>query len=131
VGLATWAVVALVAALPWIGLIVHDQAMEAAPRSIRFADVARTRLGPAMACFFGLQSMHAYAVFGWFALLWRENGYSAGQAGALVGGVAAMSIPLSLWAPAAVARRANPRRLLLAIMLCYPAGYLGLIVAPH
>jgi MFS transporter, CP family, cyanate transporter len=131
VGLATWAVVALVAALPWIGLIVHDQAMEASPRSIGFGDVARTRLGLAMACFFGLQSMHAYAVFGWFALLWRENGYSAGQAGALVGGVAAMSIPLSLWAPAAVARRANPRRILLAIMLCYPVGYVGLMLAPH
>ena len=38
---------------------------------------------------FGLQSMHAYAVFGWFSLLWRENGYSPGQAGALVGLVAA------------------------------------------
>ena len=49
VGLATWAVVALVAALPWLGLIAHDQAMEAAPRSIRFGDVARTRLGLAMA----------------------------------------------------------------------------------
>jgi CP family cyanate transporter-like MFS transporter len=42
-----------------------------------------------------------------------------------------MSIPLSLWAPAAVARRANPRRILLAIMLCYPVGYVGLMIAPH
>jgi CP family cyanate transporter-like MFS transporter len=131
VGLATWAVVALVAALPWIGLIVHDQAMETAPRSIRFTHVARTRLGLAMAGFFGLQSMHAYAVFGWFSLLWRENGYTAEQAGALVGMVAAMSIPLSLWIPRAVAGRADPRRLLLAIMLLYPAGYIGLMIAPH
>ena len=131
VGLGTWAVVALVAALPWIGLIVHDEAMETAPRSIRFGDVARTRIGWAMAGFFGLQSMHAYAVFGWFSLLWRENGYSPGHAGALVGVVAAVSIPLSLWVPRAVARRADPRRLVLAIMLCFPAGYLGLMVAPH
>jgi MFS transporter, CP family, cyanate transporter len=131
VGLGTWAVVALVAALPWIGLIVHDEAMETSPRSIRFGDVARTRIGWAMAGFFGLQSMHAYAVFGWFSLLWRENGYSPGHAGALVGLVAAVSIPLSLWVPRAVARRADPRRLVLAIMLCFPAGYLGLMVAPH
>jgi CP family cyanate transporter-like MFS transporter len=131
VGLGTWAVVAVVAALPWIGLIVHDQAMETTPRSIRFGDVARTRIGWAMAGFFGLQSMHAYAVFGWFSLLWRENGYTPGQAGALVGVVAAVSIPLSLWIPRAVARRADPRRLVLAIMLCFPAGYLGLMAAPH
>jgi CP family cyanate transporter-like MFS transporter len=130
-GLGAWAVVALVAALPWVGLVAHDQAMESAPRSIRFGDVARSRLGLAMAAFFGLQSLQAYAVFGWFALLWRENGFTAGEAGALLGCLAAVSIPLSLWAPAAVARRAHPRGLLLAIMLCYPAGYVGLMVAPH
>ena len=58
-----------------------------------------------MALFFGLQSMHAYAVFGWFALLWRDSGYSPGQAGALVGVVAAVSIPLSLWAPSVAGGR--------------------------
>ena len=130
-GLGVWAVVALIAALPWVGLVAHDQAMETQPRTIRFGDVARTRLGLAMAGFFGLQSLQAYAVFGWFALLWRENGYTAGQAGALVGCLAAVSIPLSLWAPAAVGRREHPRTMLLAIMLCYPAGYLGLMFAPH
>lgn len=131
VGLGAWAGVALVAALPWVGLVAHDRSLDQAPRSIRFGDVARTRLGWAMAFFFGLQSLQAYAVFGWFAQLWRDNGYSAGEAGALVGVIAAMSIPLSLWAPAAVARREDQRLLLLGIMLCYPAGYVGLMLAPH
>ena len=49
-----------------------------------------------MALFFGLQSLKAYAVFGWFATLWRDAGFGAGTASALVGIVAAMSIPLSL-----------------------------------
>ena len=130
-GLGAWAVVALVAAVPWLGLVAHDRALEVSPRSIGFADVARTRRGIAMALFFGLQSLQAYAVFGWFAQLWRDNGYSATQAGALVGLVAAVSIPLSLWAPAAVARREDPRWILLAVMSCYPLGYLGLMVTPH
>ncbi|MGZ6752577.1 MAG: MFS transporter [Nocardioides sp.] len=130
-GLGAWAVLALLAALPWIGLVAHDRSLDQAPRAIRYGDVARTRLGWAMALFFGLQSMQAYAVFGWFAQLWRDNGYTAGQAGALVGLLAAVSIPLSLWAPAAVARRTDQARILLLIMLCYPLGYLGLLVAPH
>ena len=54
-------------------------------RSISFGDVARTRLGWAMALFFGLQSLQAYSIFGWFAQLWRDAGYSAEQAGLLVG----------------------------------------------
>ena len=52
-----------------------------------------------MALFFGLQSLQAYSIFGWFAQLWRDHGYRRGQAGALVGIVAAMSIPLSLLLP--------------------------------
>ena len=130
-GLGAWAAVALLAALPWVGLVAHDRSLEPTQRSIRAADVARTRLGLAMALFFGLQSLQAYSIFGWFAQLWRDNGYTAGQAGALVALVAAMSIPLSLWAPAAVARRTDQRAILLAIMACYPLGYVGLIVAPH
>ena len=38
-----------------------------------------------MALLFGLQSLQAYSIFGWFAQLWRDNGYSAEHAGLLVG----------------------------------------------
>ena len=37
------------------------------PHALTLGAVARTRLGWAMALFFGLQSLQAYAVFGWFA----------------------------------------------------------------
>ena len=42
-----------------------------------------------------------------------------------------MSIPLSLWAPAAVARAATRAGCMVAIMACYPVGYVGLMLAPH
>ncbi len=130
-GLAAWALVAAAAAVPWLGLVTHDKHLDAPTHTIRFVDVARTRLGLAMALFFGLQSLQAYAVFGWFAQLWRDHGYSPGQAGLLVGLIAAVSLPLSLWVPAAAARREDQRGLLLAVMSCYPVGYIGLMVAPH
>jgi CP family cyanate transporter-like MFS transporter len=130
-GLAAWALVAAAAAVPWLGLVAHDRCLDAPTHTIRFVDVARTRLGLAMALFFGLQSLQAYAVFGWFAQLWRDHGYTAAQAGLLVGLIAAVSIPLSLWVPAAAARREDQRGLLLAVMSCYPVGYVGLMVAPH
>jgi CP family cyanate transporter-like MFS transporter len=84
-----------------------------------------------MTLFFGLQSLMAYAVFGWFATLWRDAGFGAGTASALVGVVAAVSIPLSLWAPQAVARPGDQRWVLVLIMSCYPVAYVGLLVAPH
>lgn len=130
-GLGAWAALAVLAAVPWISLIAHDRHLERTPSTITFAAVARTPLGLAMALFFGLQSLQAYAIFGWFAQLWRDSGYSAGVAGLLAGVVAGTSIPLSLWLPNVLARSADPRRVLFAVIAAYPVGYAGLMVAPH
>jgi CP family cyanate transporter-like MFS transporter len=130
-GLGIWAVLALVSVLPWFGLVAHDDRLIAPDGTIGFLDVARTRLGWAMVLFFGLQSMQAYAVFGWFATLWRDAGYGAGSASALVGVVASVSIPLSLWVPQLVARPGDQRWVIVVIIACYPVAYLGLVAAPH
>ncbi len=130
-GLGAWACLAVVAALPWLSLVAHDRNLERAPRTITFGQVGRTRLGQAMALFFGLQSLQAYAIFGWFAQLWRDSGYSATVAGLLAGVIAGMSIPLSLWLPNVLARSEDPRRLLFTVIAAYPVGFLGLMAAPH
>ena len=45
--------------------------------------------------------------------------------------VAAVSIPLSLWLPAAVARREDQRALILSVTSCYLVGYGLLLVDAH
>jgi CP family cyanate transporter-like MFS transporter len=130
-GLGAWALVALVALVPWLGLLGHDRHLETGARSISFGDVARTRIGWAMVLFFGLQSLQAYSIFGWFSQLWRDNGYSAEQAGLLVAIVAGVSIPLSLWLPSAAARRDDQRGLILAVLSCYLLGYALLLINAH
>lgn len=100
-------------------------------RRVGVAEVARTRLGWAMCGFFGLQGWQAYAIFGWFAQLWRDAGFSPAQAGALVGVVAAVSIPFSWCLPAAAARRHDQRWLLLGVACWHPVGYVLLLVSPH
>jgi MFS transporter, CP family, cyanate transporter len=129
-GLFAWAVTAAVAALPWFGLLRHDTAPESARSSISLGAVARTRLGWGMALFFGFQSLQAYSVFGWFAKVYRDAGFSAGTAGLLLGAITAMSIPLSFWLPSWAARMEKQTWLIVGLVACYPIGYLGLIVAP-
>jgi CP family cyanate transporter-like MFS transporter len=130
-GLGMWAALAVLAAVPWFGLVAHDERLDDPVRDVTFRDVARTRMGWAMATFFGLQSLNAYVVFGWFASLWRDAGFGAATASALVGIVASLSIPLSLWGPQAVARPGDQRWVLVLLMGCYPVAYVGLMVAPH
>jgi MFS transporter, CP family, cyanate transporter len=129
-GLFAWALTAVLAALPWLALVRHDRSLEERPHSISFAAVARTRLGWGMALFFGFQSLQAYAVFGWFAKVYRDAGFSPGTAGLLLGVITAMSIPLSFVLPSWSARMHSQTRLIAGLVLLYPVGYLGLILAP-
>lgn len=130
-GLLAWALTAAVAALPWLGLIRHDRALTAVTHTILLRDVARTRLGWAMALFFGLQSLQAYSIFGWFAQVYRDAGFSPSTAGLLLGVITAMSIPLSFMIPSLAARMHDQTWLILALGVCYPIGYVGLILAPE
>jgi CP family cyanate transporter-like MFS transporter len=120
----------VLATLPWLALVRHDRSLEEQPHSISFAAVARTRLGWGMALFFGFQSLQAYAVFGWFAKVYRDAGFSPGTAGLLLGVITAMSIPLSFVLPSWSARMHSQTRLIAVLVLLYPVGYLGLILAP-
>ncbi len=129
-GLFAWAVTALVAALPWFLLVRHDRTPDDAPHTITLAAVGRTRIGWLMALFFGLQSLQAYSVFGWFAQVYRDAGFSPATAGLLLGVITAMSVPLSFWLPAWAARMERQTWLIASLVLCYPVGYLGLLVAP-
>lgn len=128
--LAAWAGVAALAVLPWLALATHDRQLERRARTVSVPQVLRTPIGAAMALFFGLQSLQAYAVFGWFATLWRDAGWSPAAAGALVGLVAGVSIPLSALVPGLAARRESQVGVHLALMSCYPVGYLGLVLGP-
>jgi CP family cyanate transporter-like MFS transporter len=83
-----------------------------------------------MAVFFGLQSLQAYSIFGWFAQVYRDAGFSAHTAGLLLGVITGVSIPLSFAIPTLVGRLQDQRWLLCSVMVCYPVGYLGLVLDP-
>jgi CP family cyanate transporter-like MFS transporter len=129
-GLGVWAFTAVIAALPWVALVRHDRREQGEPAAFGTAAVARTRIGWLMALFFGLQSLQAYSIFGWTAKIFRDAGFSAHDAGLLLGITTGISIPLSFVIPRLAARASGQRALLTAIMAGYPIGYLGLILAP-
>ncbi|MGD9959823.1 CynX/NimT family MFS transporter [Nocardioides sp.] len=134
-GLLAWAATAALAALPWVGLLRHDRVQDVAlsdrPRNITLGDVARTRLGWAMALCFGLQSLQAYAVFGWFAQLFQDSGFTSTTAGLLLGVITGISIPVAFFTPGLAARLPNQSVLFLGLIATYAVGYTGLLLAPR
>jgi MFS transporter, CP family, cyanate transporter len=131
VGLGIWAVIAVVAMLPWLRAGLRRQAP--VPRTPAHARVrpGRTSLGWAMAVYFGAQSLSGYATMGWLAQIFRDSDYSPTDAGLLLAGVTAVGVPIALLMPAMAGRLRDVRPLVLLMSVAMVASYVGLAIAPH
>ena len=128
--LGVWAVLAVVAALPWLAVPARPGDARSASRAVRMRTLARTRLTWAMVTMFGLQAMQAYVIVGWTAQYLRDQGMSASAAGLLVGLNAVVVVPVSALVPALTVRQHLQRPLLVGFLACYLAGWTGLLLAP-
>lgn len=129
IGVASWAVLGVVAAVPWLTTLRGDTGLVGvgAP-SMSLRTLARSRTAWALTIFFAAQSMQAYIGFGWFVRFLVDHGITHATAGAMVAVLTAVGIPVSLIAP-----RVPPSRQRLLIMffgLCSLVAYLGLALAP-
>ncbi len=84
-----------------------------------------------MAVCFGLQSLEAYAVFGWFAQLFQDSGFSSTTSGLLLGVITGISIPVAFFAPGRAAAMRNQSALFLGLIAAYVVGFAGLLAAPQ
>ncbi|SCG60154.1 MFS transporter [Micromonospora humi] len=140
-GLGVWAGLAALAVIPWVPLTLRARAARrAADRAATPAAVVaaparvrpgRTRLGWAMAVYFGAQSLSGYAIMGWLAQLFRDAGYRPESAGLLLAGVTALGVPVALMMPTLAGRLATLRPLVLSLTAFSAAAYLGLALAPR
>ncbi|WP_435796182.1 MFS transporter [Micromonospora chersina] len=136
-GLGVWAGLAAVAVLPWVPLALRARAARrAATPAVAAAGTARvrparTRLGWAMAVYFGAQSLSGYAIMGWLAQLFRDAGYAPEAAGLLLAGVTALGVPVALMMPTLAGRLPTLRPLVLSLTAFSAAAYVGLALAPH
>ncbi|RBY82729.1 MFS transporter [Blastococcus sp. TF02A-26] len=128
--LGVWAVLAVVAALPWLAVPARPGASRGTHVAVRMRSLARSPLAIALAVFFGLQATQAYVVVGWSAQYLRDSGLSAATAGLLLALNTAVVIPINAVVPALTVRPHLQRPMLLGFMACYVAGWVGLWVAP-
>lgn len=149
-GLALWAVVAVVAVVPWLPLVRERGAEPAAPASAAPVSAAPVSAAPAsaarqedpalrithsrtawaLACFFGLQATAAYITMGWMPQIFRDAGVPAGEAGVLLAVTMAMGVPLAFVIPRVATRLPHQGPVVIVLGACGLAGYAGLYLAP-
>ena len=134
-GIGVWAVLAVIA---MIALYQARPALRRPARTLERPDgggvavrPSRTRVGWALAVFFGLQSMSGFAIMGWLPQLYRDAGFSAETAGLLLAAMIAGSVIMAFVLPVLAAGRSDQRPLVLALAGSMLIAYVGLAVAPH
>lgn len=139
-GLLIWAVLALIAVLPWLPIArasrraaraaAEQAGAGAAVRADAGPRIVRSRTAWAPACYFGLQATGAYVTMGWLPQIFRDAGVSASTAGVLLAVTMVMGVPLAFVIPRLAGRMRNQGAIAAALGLFGLAGYLGLYLAP-
>lgn len=139
---ATWGLLALVAAVPWVvagrrdvrrSRAVHRHPAHGRPRTgdrLATRDVLRSPVAWGLATFLGMTSLNTYAMFAWLPALLLDAGLPEHRASLQLALFAAVGMPTSLVVPWAAARMRNPFPLVLGFLVAYLAGYTGLLLAP-
>jgi CP family cyanate transporter-like MFS transporter len=144
--LGIWAAVAAVALVPWIALLARsrrdaaslagslsDDATERveAPDAALEGRLWHSRVAVAIALTFAVSTINVYALFAWLPeLLIDLAGVTPATAGTLLAVFAIAGFPASIVAPILVARLRSPFWLIIAGVVFFVVGYLGLLLAP-
>ena len=141
VSLGAWALLATVAALPWLITLFaqrkqhspHDPHADAAPELVSPTErgqVWRSPVGWGMALMFGNTSLITYSLFTWLPRLLVDAGISPTWAGILLGVYASMGLLSAMLMPGMAVRTANPFPWVVLCSLAHLAGFAGLLWSP-
>jgi len=133
-GIGVWAALPLLSLLLWM-----PATLRVGRRDSRSSDVAGVcyphtaaspRLRWALAACFGAQAAQAYVQFGWWSDIFVDSGGSLGRAGALLGVISGIGIPISLCLPYLMRRVRRPSSLPVGFAGVTAVGWLGVAIAP-
>jgi len=140
--LAIWAALAGVALVPWLVLLGRQRRASAAREhdvaAVEVPDAALERrlwhspVAIAIVVTFSVSTINVYALFAWLPqILVDIVGVTPAVAGTLLAVFSIAGLPASIIAPILVSRLRSPAWIIVAGVVSFVVGYVGLLVAPH
>ena len=137
--IGAWAAVGLLAAVPWVVVVVRSAAARrrlrpvldhvAAGRHLR-GHVWRSPLAWAMAITFAMNTANVYVVFAWLPEILGDAGVGEAAAGRWLALFGLLGFVSALVVPPVTVRAANPWWLMVVFTSLYVVAYTGLLVSP-
>ncbi|WP_010541985.1 CynX/NimT family MFS transporter [Dietzia alimentaria] len=141
VSIGWWAVLAVIAAMPWVvqilrpGVPTGTPDAEAGPTDTRTPAQKirpwRSPVGVALALFFGTNSLCTYAFFTWLPAVAESIGMTRAEGGLALAVYSAIGLVAALVVPWAAGRFEDPYPVVVISVLAYLAGFAGLLWAPE
>ncbi|MBX9246440.1 MFS transporter [Actinotalea ferrariae] len=145
--LGAWAVVGLVAVVPWVVVIARSSAARTGLRDVlrrapsttprlesrhrRRGRVWRSHLAWGLAIAFAMNSLNSYVVFAWLPRMLADAGYEPAAAGSWLALVAILGLVPALVAPPLAVRLRNPYAVVVVFVTLFVAGWAGMLLAPE
>jgi len=143
---AAWAVLGLLAVVPWIGVMARSTVARSAlvavlrrdpadPPRLAAGDRSRGRvwrspLAWGMAVTFAMNTTNGYVLYAWLPQLLVDAGLDEAAAGSWLGYYAFLGLLPAFLVPLAAVRMRQPWFLVVLFFGCLVVGYVGLIVSP-
>jgi CP family cyanate transporter-like MFS transporter len=129
-GLACWALAAVVALPPWLMLARKDPKPKTQDQPPSSVWVTRHPVAWALAVYFGMQSTAAYVIIGWLPQIYRDAGISASTAGLLFATTSFLGVPLGLALSSLAGRIRSQSTIALVLGLFGMGAWAGLLWSP-
>lgn len=128
-GLALWAVPALVGVLAWFLLVPRPTPEPIAPRNARTSGTLPAGTWLLAACF-ALQSLLSYVMMGWLPTITTDAGIAPERSGVLLGIAMAVGVPATIVVVSLASGIKRMRVGFVLIALATVSAMLGLLIAP-
>jgi MFS transporter, CP family, cyanate transporter len=136
--LGQWALVAMLAILPWFFELKKNRVEEEVvtsslvlPPNVRHVKIWRSPTAVAMVVIWGVSALTGYSMFAWLPqILMDESGSTPFEAGILLSLFAAMGLPAALVMPRLAVKYANQAPFIYLSAVFFFTGYGGLLFAP-
>ncbi|PYI68677.1 MFS transporter [Arthrobacter livingstonensis] len=154
--LSSWAAISVVALVPWLLAVISPRTTPApgtapippsavaGPEELKVHSRPGQKGGAAaprmnlwrsptawgLTLMFGCTSLNTYAMFAWLPEILTQAGLDRSHAGSMLALFAALGLPMSLLIPLLAAKMRNPFPVVLVMLACFVAGYLGLLLSP-
>jgi MFS transporter, CP family, cyanate transporter len=142
VSIGAWAILAVVAALPWLiqllklarekngaGTAAAAAASAGGPK-LGLAQLVRSPVAIGTALFYAMASLNTYGMLAWMPTMFTDSGMDLGAAAGAFSIFTFMTLPMAFITPILAAKLKNPFPLAALVTVVAPIGYIGLITAP-